>query len=72
MVNAAAIIAATGMPKSKLYRLVEQGKVRAYPLPRLPHHQRQAYLFKLSEVEEDLANLPRSKAMRESRPPYGV
>jgi hypothetical protein len=65
MVTAAVVLSELHIPKSKLYDLVTRDLVRAHPLPRLPHHQRPAYRFLLSEVREDLAKLPRSKALRQ-------
>jgi hypothetical protein len=64
-VTAAEINKELGTPPTTLYRLVTQGLVRAHPLPRLPHHRRPRYQFLMSEVREDLANLPRAKSLRD-------
>lgn len=62
LVEAAIIITQFNIPKSTLYRLVDQGKVRARRLPRAEYHQRRRFLFSPDEVAADLAKLPRPKA----------
>ncbi len=73
-ITAEVVLRETGIPRSAFYRLVAEGKIRSHPLPLLPHHQRQQYRFRLSEVREDLDRLPKSKGLQrriaEDRPPY--
>lgn len=44
------------IPRSTLYRLVEDGKVRARDVT-ADYHSRRQYRFLVSEVEEDLARI---------------
>lgn len=61
LVSAQEVILAFNIPRTYLYRLVQRGKIRAHYQPRQPYHERRRLLFRLSEVEEDLALLPKPK-----------
>ncbi len=68
MVTAGEVCKQVGIPRYVLYRLVDQGKVPAYPGERPPYDfsNRRYYRFKLSEVQAAWAAL---RALREIHQP---
>lgn len=59
MVTAAEVIKHFDMPRATFYWLVKTGAITAHVLPPKDWHRRRQLRFRLSEVAEDLAKIPK-------------